>query len=117
MGGYKYYLLKQGNAILTHFTESFLLLPFVEALFLVKNLVNSVEWAISYLNVPNYEPVCLFEFWGIVDPLTGHVSLKSETWGTHGLTLKPAVIRTRDYSNFSVDEYNYNDLFKLFELY
>lgn len=42
-----------------------------------------------------------------VEPLTGQVSLKS---GTHGLTLKPAGIGTRDYSKFSVDEYNYNDL-------
>ena len=44
--------------------ESFLLLPVINALLLVKNLIKPVGWAISHHKDPNCEPVCHFEFWG-----------------------------------------------------
>ena len=44
--------------------ESFLLLPIINALLLVKNVIKPVGWAISHQKDPNYEPVCHFEFWG-----------------------------------------------------
>ena len=43
--------------------ESFLLLPGINALLLVKNLIKPVAWAISHHKDRNYEPVCHLEFW------------------------------------------------------
>ena len=108
-------LLKTGQYHLNLLYWELPTFAFCWSIFLGKNLVNLVGWAISYLKVPNYEPVCLFEFWGRAFNWPsfieiGEIACSTPAWGTHGLTLKPAGIGTRDYSKFSVDEYNYNDL-------